>query len=357
MTRPNLPIDRTADALECFLCLMDPDADPRSRARWTAWLGENPENRAAYHAVRDTWSQPVPGDVWPTHEEVTNDTYDGEIPMADEIARRKREARGPGGSGRVPATTRAFMLASAALLVAVLGFGASRLWEGGAVSPEATAYRTGRGEQQRIALADGSTVTLGPVSELRVDRGGSRRQATLMNGEAIFNVVHDGTQPFKVFALSGEVQDVGTAFSVAIRADRVTVTVVEGAVAVSPQRVPDRSMSGVPSATQVTLRHDQQVSYSAAIGSVTPVDARLVTGWSHGRLAYLDQPLEEVVADLSRFTTRDIAIADPKVGALRYTGTVETDALDQWAASLTRVYPVRADTQGTGLILHFAPKD
>ena len=105
MTRPNLPIDRTADALECFLCLMDPDADPRSRARWTAWLSENPENRAAYHAVRDTWSQPVPGDVWPTHEEVTNDTYDAEIPMADEIARRKREARGPGGSGGVPATT------------------------------------------------------------------------------------------------------------------------------------------------------------------------------------------------------------------------------------------------------------
>jgi transmembrane sensor len=65
-----------------------------------------------------------------------------------------------------------------------------------------------------------------------------------------------------------------------------------------------------------------------------------------GDLAYVDRPLTSVVADLVRYTTRDILIGDAAAGGLRYTGTIDTDAIDQWIAAPVWVYPVAIDRSG-----------
>ena len=347
MTQPNAPGDRTADAIECFSCLIDPDAEPALRARWTAWLGESAENRAAYHAVRDTWNRPVPRDAWPTHEEIVNDQYDGTNPIPPKT----------GGGGRrfmmIPGLSpigSRLVLVAGALVVAVMIAG---LWRTRSVVPETpdtVAYRTGRGEQRRIALADGSAITLGPLSNLRVMVGGQGRSAQLDEGEAIFAINHDPAQPFKLAANGGEIEDVGTTFGVEIRSNRATVTVVEGAV-----RVSTAASNGSPAVLE--LQHDQQVTFGRELGPVGAIDGRGETDWSRGRHAYLDRPLADVVADLTRYPTRDLVLADQAVGALHYTGTIEADAIDQWAAALTRVFPVDATHEGNRLILRSAPKN
>jgi transmembrane sensor len=344
MTRSTPPGDRTADAVECFLCLTDPDADPAQRARWTAWLGENAENRAAYHAVRDSWSRRVPADVWPTHDEIVNDPYDPEQP----VPAARRPGRGVGGAGRGigqrPTRGSSLVLVAGALLLAVVVVGLSNYLRPPASPPEALVYQTGRGEQRRIALADGSAIVLGPLSKLRITGGAAGRSVRLDGGEAIFAVAHDPAHPFTVQANGGQVDDIGTLFSVAIRAGQATVTVVDGAVSVSPG-----------GGGTVQLRHDQQVSFAGRLNPVVTVDARAETDWSRGRLAFVDQPLAAVVADLARYTTRDITIADPAVGDLRYTGTIEADAIDPWIAALTRVYPVAAERDGDRLVLRSHP--
>ena len=71
----------------------------------------------------------------------------------------------------------------------------------------------------------------------------------------------------------------------------------------------------------------------------------------------MDQPLADVVADLTRYTTRDIVLGDSAVGALHYTGTVEPDAIDQWAAAMTRVFPVGVTRDGNRLVLRSVAKN
>ncbi|MDB5397426.1 MAG: hypothetical protein JWM91_4932 [Rhodospirillales bacterium] len=350
MTRPNPSGDRTADAVECFLCLVDPDADPALRARWTAWLGESAENRAAYHAVRDTWNRPVPADVWPTHEQIINDTYDSTGPIPTKAAGPRLGTGKPTGRTRRSPKSPALMLIAGALLVAaiVVGWRQTRLPT--QASSDGLVYQTGRGEQRRIALADGSAITLGPLSTLSIIADATGRSVRLDRGEAIFAITRNPEQPFKLFANGGEITDIGTTFGVEIRADRATVTVVEGAVRVSP-RIPRTA------AVSVDLNHDEQVSFSQDLGPVDKVDGRAKTDWSRGRLAYLDQPLADVVADLTRYTTRDIVIGDPAAGVLHYTGTIEADAIDQWVAALTRVLPVDAKRDGNRVVLRSAPRN
>jgi transmembrane sensor len=339
MARSTPHDERAEEAAECFLCLNDLDADSRVRARWSAWLSADPANREAYHRVRDAWSRPVPSDVWPTHDEILADTSDGEGPLL-----------APAAKHRVSFATLSLATVAAVLLAAVVG-----LWAFDRPGPPAVgwqAYRTARGEQRRIALPDGSSIALGPSSVLFLegkgpggeDGGGafvSGRAARLEAGEAVFSIVHDAAHPFSVAANGGRIDDVGTAFGVAVGQGRATVTVVEGAVQVV----------GRSGRETVSLSGDQQVSFAGRLEPVRAVDGRAATEWVRGRLVYVDRPLGEVVADLSRYTTLDIDVADSAVAQLRYTGTIETDAIDHWVAALTKVFPVRAEREGARLVL------
>jgi transmembrane sensor len=330
-----------ADAIECFQCLIDPKADPEARARWVAWLGANPEHRAAYKKVEATWRHPIPNDLWPSQKEIDEDTYDPDISV-EEHNRKKRTSSKIIWAGLL--TTRAAFaglgLATVLLAGVVIGVYLSKAEPN--KSADEVVYRTQRGEQRRIALDDGSIIVVGPLSEVRLPQ--ASRTVELVRGEAYFTIVHDPAKPFEVAAGSGHVRDVGTAFNIALQSGRVVVTVADGAVSVSTQRSSEQTRP-------VLVGQNQQVAYTDQIGTVSAVDASMTTDWTRGRLAYVDRPLADVAAELSRFSKTDVTISDPSVGALRYTGIVDVDAIDHWATSVAKVYPVRVERSGTRLIL------
>jgi transmembrane sensor len=190
---------------------------------------------------------------------------------------------------------------------------------------------------------------LGPEVRLEVQFQPAQRVFRLTRGEAIFTAAHEAGRPFLVYAGSGWIEDIGTAFDVRSDPDRVTVTVIQGQVAVG---APGAGAQG-----KLILSRDQQVSFGATADAVQTVDAGQATAWRNGQIAYIDQPLEKVVSDLRRYSMKDIVLQDPSVGALHYTGTVSVSELDQWAAGLTRVYPVRIQVAGDRLLIGARRKD
>lgn len=86
-----------------------------------------------------------------------------------------------------------------------------------------------------LQLADGSTVTLQPRSEITFARslGGPLREVRL-SGEAFFNVARDENRPFRVYSEEIVTQVLGTSFTVrAYQGDKkVTVAVTSGKVQV-----------------------------------------------------------------------------------------------------------------------------
>jgi transmembrane sensor len=92
-------------------------------------------------------------------------------------------------------------------------------------------YETTADDTDVVALKDGSRVHLNASTRIHVHFHGQFRDVVLERGEALFEVAHDRSHPFRVIAGGATAQALGTQFGVRLEAGRIEVTVKEGRVA------------------------------------------------------------------------------------------------------------------------------
>lgn len=228
----------------------------------------------------------------------------------------------PGFARRAGAVAAAASAIAAAWLV-----GLPRLASLNPGVPAALDIVTGPGEQREVHLDDGTTIRLEGRSAIRVADDGRARHVALLAGRAYFDVQHDAAHPFLVDAAGGQITDIGTRFTVDRSSDRVTVSLIEGKVAVR----------GVRQAAPLALAPGEQASFGAerparklvTAPSTDPLD------WTHGVVELNDVPLARAVDILSRYTARPIHLGgDPGLDGRRVTGVFRADSAAGFATTL-----------------------
>ncbi|MET0279758.1 MAG: FecR domain-containing protein, partial [Steroidobacteraceae bacterium] len=205
-------------------------------------------------------------------------------------------------------------------------------------------YATDAGQRNSVMLADGSLLSLNTDSEITVDMTATQRQLTLRRGEAHFEVAHDTSRPFIVAVGEHAVRAVGTAFNIRRRGEReAEVLVTSGTVRVS----------GTP---EVAVLNAGQLLALRADGSggVTTLDAEAIEArlaWRRGVLIFDGQTLAEAVAEIDRYTPKDIRIADPELAGKRIVGYFPTDNLHTLLGSLQANFGVKVTEDETHILL------
>ena len=194
--------------------------------------------------------------------------------------------------------------------------------------------------ERDVSLLDGSHVALGGATELHTRFARDLRHVELARGEAFFEVAHDVSRPFIVAAGEVSIRAVGTAFNVRRTGERVTIAVTEGRVRITSSDNDSMARASGPDALEA--KAGQQVSYDPhasglAVVGISPTRA---TSWRDHRLEFVNEPLEVVIANINRYSTRPLHIADAQTGALTFTGTVRPEALDGWLRALGKIEPV-----------------
>ena len=215
----------------------------------------------------------------------------GDPPRAEDVIWRA-EARGVrsparGSVGSVtrirPARPRLRLIGglAAAAIAAVMGVGLWNTFGGtGVATVGPQELMTGAGETAMVRLADGSVIRLGPESRLSTAAGGSARTVTLQ-GEAFFAITTNEEQPFRVVTAAGTAQVLGTRFHLAAGPDELSVTVVEGRVALAG---PDHEVQvGAGQATSLVRGRPEPVE------AAPPIEA--VAEWLGDFLIFHDTPL------------------------------------------------------------------
>ena len=229
-----------------------------------------------------------------------------------------------------------------------------------------TTYSTDIGEQELITLRDGSTVLLNTNSSIRVDYSLETRNISLLSGQAHFEVTKDNSRPFNVYVGKGLVRAVGTAFSVYLQPDIIEVTVTEGTIelsAVAPAPAPTNQPETEPTAPSKTITKLSLVTAgqnatmdqdTSSIDSIEVIDAPEIVqklAWHQGLLRFSGDPLEDVVAEISRYTDLSIVILDPEIRDLRIGGFFKVGETEKMFQALETSFGVRVQRKGKNVML------
>lgn len=202
-------------------------------------------------------------------------------------------------------------------------------------APPPLLYATGPDQRDTIRLEDGSQLVLNSDSAVTVRMGKDRRMLTLERGEVMFGVAHDPRRPFHVQAGNGTVTALGTRFQVRNEPTQITVTLLEGSVALERPDNGERRQ----------LTPGDQATYGdvATPVALRMVDTEVVSSWTRGRLLFRSTPLAEVVAEVNRYASTPLQLEDPSLGVLPVSGTFPMGDSESVALALQAVLPVRIE--------------
>ncbi|MFQ5346779.1 MAG: FecR domain-containing protein [Rhodothalassiaceae bacterium] len=313
-------------------------------AGFAAWIASDPRHAAAYREARQAWSDlAAMGDLAEYRNLLGAPNWRERM-----IARMRRWQQGWRASG---APRRGVLAATAAALLLAL---VSALWlERPAVPDSGATLATAIAEIRDLPLSDGSVVTLGGRSRVTLAFSSKERRIRLEEGEAFFDVAKDPGRPFIVEVGDTEVRAVGTQFDVHKGPATVRVAVLEGVVEVAAT-----AMRRAPVVSRHLLSAGEAIvaAEGAALDRVTALPVARAGEWRRGRLIYNGASLEEVVADVNRYSTRRIRIADSHLATLRVTTSFRTDQIDEMLESLALALPLRIEPQADGS-LSLIPKE
>ncbi len=273
--------------------LLAPDVDDRDRDAFERWCAERDANADAYAAIAAD------------HEFASLLADD---PVIADAARKARIEYS--GRSRASGIRRYFTLAAAALVVVAVGAGAWRIYRD---APTTQALATAIGELRSVTLADGTRLVLDTNTRLDARFARDARELVLHEGRIDIDVARDA-RPFSVVSGRGVVRDIGTHFEVERHGEDVAVKLIAGAVDVS---VRDAGEAG-----KATLAPGQQARFGAQGGVVVAETGDLPDSerWTEGTLVFRERRLADLIAEVNRYSTVQLRLADPSLDELRVSG-------------------------------------
>lgn len=207
-------------------------------------------------------------------------------------------------------------------------------------------HATGTGEILRVALQDGSAVTLNSSSEIEVDFDDGLRRVYLLRGEALFDVAKDRTRPFIVDAADTRVTAVGTSFTVDRSAgNEVQVLVREGVVELVDRTLPLREAVRLEANTLAMVTPQRKVEVQPL--RVPEVGRRLA--WRDGMLSFSGATLEDAAAQFARYSEMRIIIDDPVVARKRVVGLYSATDPEGFAEAVAVSLDLRTERVSGGV--------
>ncbi|MEM8983930.1 MAG: FecR domain-containing protein [Pseudomonadota bacterium] len=320
--------DMIATAHEWRLLLDSADVSESDKQRFSDWLAEDALHAHAFDQATTFWQAL------------------GEI-KAQQLDERFLK---PSGHEKWIATTDTLRQSkyrwatgiAAALVVAVVANGLLESTPVESIPSSRQQFVTAAGESMERMLSDGTTLSLGPATELTVTYTEQRRLVRLDRGQVFLDVASDPLRPLIATVGRLDARVVGTAFDVRAGTKTTSVEVAEGAVVVSYRVSTDNETDAAVGPT--VLSAGSGVAASPSTGLMTPfaVDTASIGAWRDGRLIFDGTSLPEMVNDLDRYDSRSILVDDPTgaLATLTVSGAFDARNIDAILATLTEILPV-----------------
>jgi transmembrane sensor len=315
----------------------------RAQAEAAAWMAllHSPERNAQIEGGLRRWiaAAPLNASAWETATDVWNETAG----LPRRVPRRPVATKTPAMGVLKP------IFAVTALCLIVLGLFVQYSYRSGVA--------TAVGEQRTLNLEDGTRVELNTDSRLMVQYNHDTRTVVLESGEAYFQVAHE-RRPFMVIAGDRKIVALGTAFTVRrdqASDDELTVTLIEGRVAVAPA-ASNNAPASEPGSAVTVLNAGQRLRARPHVRpTVETASVEKATGWMRGQLIFDHTPLGEAAAEFSRYNKIKVTVASPEAAAIPIGGIFRIGDSRSFARAVAASYDLKITVHGDELVLESTP--
>lgn len=283
------------EALEWFLRLRDTTPDQATQNDFDQWLSISPAHAQEFRDIENMWDSPVFGQAVES------------LPVAHAMRSRRTAATFLWGNRA------AMAIAAAVIAIALWQYPVLLLrWQAD--------YLTAVGGSSSVTLPDGSLMMLSTASAAAIDFSEGKRKVHLLRGEAFFDVRKDTAHPFHVLASHGEIEVLGTAFSVRSDNDNDRVILERGRVQVS--RVSDRTDKAYLQPGEMILAGKN------ALSGLSRTDPSAALAWREGRVIFESQTFSHVLDELRRYYVGTVMVVGESRDKLLVTGNYRLDNIE-----------------------------
>tara|TARA_R110002050_G_scaffold289068_1_gene441469 strand:+ start:25805 stop:26980 length:1176 start_codon:yes stop_codon:yes gene_type:complete len=183
------------------------------------------------------------------------------------------------------------------------------------------------GKRFEVELADGTIVYLNAGTKFKYPRlfTDPKSREVFLDGEAMFSVKKNASQPFIVHTEKMNVRVLGTKFNVSSykNESNTSAVLVEGSVAVyRPSEIFDENKNVVlPPKHQAVFQEDDII--------VQEVNVQKHIAWTTGKLYFVNDCFENIIKELERHFNIKIQNNYLDLNRTRYTGTFDSETIDQ----------------------------
>jgi len=211
---------------------------------------------------------------------------------------------------------------------------------------------TGRGEQTKVVLPDGSVVNLNYESSLRYPSEFTDFSRSVeLSGEAFFDVVHNKERPFKVSAGGFETRVLGTTFNVNsyVENPEIKISLVSGKIKVLQL---DEKLMKMDS---ILLIPGEQMSFVKSSNEIFKgsfnVDGTIA--WKDGVIVFNEVNFYQFIEKLEKWYDVNFQVFGPYPANWTFNGRYENEELEDILIGVQFVYDLDYSIQGNNIILKF----
>lgn len=208
---------------------------------------------------------------------------------------------------------------------------------------------SGSAPRKTVILADGTLITLGKESTIRLTSNfNSGKRELWLSGEAFFDVKHDRAHPFVVHTSFNDIKVLGTTFNVKAypNATSMETSLIRGSVRVDSKKYSGYSVTLKPNEKLITYDHLEpkvadikSVFKVSAIKNESKAQKPAEIKWVRKRLDIENEPLSSIAQKLQQWYGIEIVIADEQVKHYHYSGVFENENVIKTLEALQLSYP------------------
>lgn len=336
-----------ATALEWHVRIEAGDLSLEEEATFEAWRSQDLRHADAYDRAATLWSALGTLD----QEKLGRDLF-REAPKLSVLHRLfgQRPARMHWISGLAAAS---FVLAASVLGLLLLGPETGDPASDGITLAAADSHITQIGETREVQLSDGSTLTLGPGTEIETMLSPQDRRVRLVQGAVVFEVASDRDRPFIVSADAFEARVLGTVFDMRKSAETIRMSVIEGRVQAAHPLVLQGEASSLISKYQLGAGQQIVATKADGLSTVTEFSIDQFASWRQGRLSYVGATLNEMIEDANRYASMPIVldIDETQLVDNKVTFAFDAEEMAAMLAVLPNLFPVSVEETDTAVFI------